>query len=75
MGTNYSMEDIVASLQGEKTEEDTRQFWQAANSDNRLLVEIEACCLLVRVGRASRFRRFLKEIEDFDKEFSGAGPE
>ncbi|MCO6493021.1 MAG: hypothetical protein J5I98_31670 [Phaeodactylibacter sp.] len=74
MSTNYSMEDIIAFLEKQRNEEDTRQFRQAADSDGRLQAETEACCLLIRAGRKSRFRKFLKEVEDFDEALSGSGP-
>lgn len=67
MDTEYTSEEILAYLEGEKSEEDASRFWQTVEADERLRMDVEALRVLVEEGRKQRFRKFLKEVKDFDE--------
>lgn len=66
MEANYSMEEILAFLNGEMGAEETHSFWQAVEADQRLRMEVEACKRLIEESRRKRFQAFLKEVKEFD---------
>lgn len=75
MDGTYSIEDIMDFLNGERGEEETRSFWEAAELDERLRMDVEACKKLIEEGRRKRFQAFLKEVKDFDAGLPPVGEE
>ena len=67
METNYKPEDIFSFLNGDKDEEDAQHFWKAVAASKQLRMEVKAYKLLIQEGRKKRFRRFLKDVREFDE--------
>ena len=57
MITDYTVHQIIAFLEGDEDEENTK-FWKAVETDERLRLEAEAFQLLIQTGRKKRQVRF-----------------
>ena len=68
MEINYTTEEILVFLEGNRTREETLLFWNTVESDPQLYLKVKACSRLIEEARKKRFQKLLDEVKKFDEE-------